>query len=89
MKESAFYDGIPELLHTLMQSKDAILCIATLKTQKQMDVLSTLFDLPSYFDVILGTTEDGSLKKWQMLESLREKYGDANNTFYICKRCCF
>ena len=71
------------LLPKLIMEKDAVLCIATLKTQRQMEALSTQFSLSDSFDTILGTTEDGKLKKWQMLMSLKEKYGVENNIFYM------
>ena len=48
-----------------------------------MEALSSQFQLAQSFDSILGTTEDGKLKKWQMLLSLKEKYGVENNTFYM------
>lgn len=83
LKLSAYYENMEHLLPKLILEKDAVLCIATLKTQRQMEILSSQFSLSDSFDTILGTTEDGKLKKWQMLMSLKEKYGMENNTFYM------
>lgn len=74
IEHSVLYEGARQTIEEL-QGRDYILCIATMKTKRQIDKLFECFDMNSYFDEIQTAREDGTLSKAEMLNLIREKYG--------------
>ncbi len=82
IKYSELYDGIIELLEYL-KSKDCTICIATMKTQEQIDKLLEIKDMKKYFNVVIGAKKDGSLTKSNMLDMISKKFCNSNSKYMI------
>lgn len=73
--QSSMYDGLIDVLDFLYK-KNFHLCIATMKTMKQILKLFSLFNLGHFFENIQAAQDNGMLKKKDMLKSIREIYSD-------------
>lgn len=82
ISNSIMYEGWFQILKDIKE-KDAIIGIATMKTQKQLDALLKIFDLQEFFHIAIGAKEDGSLSKSQMLKLIKNKYKSSIEDFYM------
>ena len=73
VETSVLYDGVTYLLEEL-EKKKAVLCIATMKTAKQVEKLLPCLGIEDYFSQVLCASEDGSLKKTDMIRHLKSSY---------------
>lgn len=88
IRNSVPYDGIYDVLNYL-KSKEYIVCIATMKTRKQVDALLNIFRLNDVFDCIEYAREEGGYTKTDMLNSIKVLYpcddlmfvGDTNGDY--------
>ena len=71
--ESIPYDGLKELLEYLKNNHYRI-CIATMKTQAQVERLFETFGVTDFFARIETAKESGGYTKVNMLESIKAKY---------------
>lgn len=80
IEQSIPYEGLLDVLRYI-RFKKYKLCIATMKTRKQADVLLKLFVLDDDFDCIETSSEEGGYTKFDMLQSIKNKYGDSEYIF--------
>lgn len=80
IEQSAPYEGLLEVLRYI-RFKKYKLCIATMKTRKQVDTLLDLFVLKDDFDCIETSRDEGGYTKFDMLNSIKNKYGDGEYIF--------
>lgn len=80
--ESKLYDGLKTMLNYLRES-NAVIGIATMKTQSQTDAFLKLFDMEYYFDVIKTANTSGNITKSNMLEDIWESYHEECDCFYM------
>lgn len=76
------YEGLAEVLLAL-KSREYILGIATMKTQRQVEKLLQIFDIGNYFTIIKNAREDGTLSKKQMLIEIRHEYLSSSEKFIM------
>ena len=82
ISESVLYDGMSEVLNTL-RSEKCHLCIATMKTQEQVERLLTLNDMSDVFEIVHTALANGKKTKTDMLEFIREVYPNNSNYFMV------
>lgn len=80
--ESILYDGMLEVLSKLKET-GYHLCIATMKTQCQIDRLLSLRNITEYFEIIQCAALDGSKSKSEMLEYIKTQYSSKNQFYMI------
>lgn len=80
IEQSASYEGLLDVLRYI-RFKKYKLCIATMKTRKQVDTLLDLFVLKDDFDCIETSRDEGGYTKFDMLNSIKNKYGDGEYIF--------
>lgn len=88
IRNSVPYDGIYDVFDYL-KSKEYIVCIATMKTRKQVDALLNIFKFDAVFDHIECAREEGGYTKLDMLNSIKTLYpsddlmfvGDTNGDY--------
>lgn len=78
--DSKPYKNIICVLQKLYEN-NFILCIATMKTNKQILKLLKIFSLSKYFSVVEAAAEDGSISKSDMLYKIKSKFHNA--CFYM------
>lgn len=88
IRKSIPYEGISDVFNYL-KSKEYIVCIATMKTRKQVDALLKIFKFETVFDHIECAREEGGYTKLDMLNSIKTLYpcddiifvGDTNGDY--------
>lgn len=88
IRNSVLYDGIYDVFDYL-KSEEYVVCIATMKTRKQVDALLNIFKLNDVFDCIECAREEGGYTKFDMLNSIKTLYpcddlmfvGDTNGDY--------
>lgn len=79
--ESVLYNGMAEVLSKLKES-GYHLCIATMKTQRQMKRLLSLKNMTDIFEIVQTAALDGSKSKAEMLDFIKRHY-PLNTSFYL------
>lgn len=72
--QSKLYDGVMETLFGLKRKK-CKLCIATMKTETQIQKLLKINNLKDLFDIVKAAKDDGSYKKAQMILDIKGDFG--------------
>lgn len=80
IRKSIPYEGISDVFDYL-KSKEYIVCIATMKTRKQVDALLKIFKFDTIFDHIECAKEEGGYTKLDMLDSIKSLYPDNDLVF--------
>lgn len=70
--DSVPYPGLYDIL-SYYRHKKYKLCIATMKTQNQVEALLKIFDVAEMFDIIETAKYDGGYSKTDMLESIKRE----------------
>ena len=79
--ESVLYDGMNEVLGKL-KTAGYHLCIATMKTQGQMERLLSIKNMSNAFEIVQTAALDGAKSKADMLVLIKSKYS-ADSQFYM------
>lgn len=79
--KSIMYDGMTEVLSKLRDS-GYHLCIATMKTQGQMEQLLSLKNMTDTFELVQTAALDGSKSKADMLDFIKRQY-PSETQFYM------
>lgn len=79
---STIYDNWIEAINTLRKNEYKV-CIATMKTQLQIDKLLEIFNIRDLFDLVIGAKEDGSLSKSRMLSVIKESMHGTSTQCYM------
>lgn len=80
IEKSVPYDGLLDVIRYIKFHKYK-LCIATMKTKKQVDTLLELFTLDNDFDCIETAREEGGYTKSEMLQNIKNKYVNSEYIF--------
>lgn len=80
IEESVPYDGLLDVLRYI-RFKKYKLCIATMKTRKQVDKLLELFFLDNTFNLIETAKEEGGYTKSEMLQNIKKQYKNSEYIF--------
>lgn len=80
IEKSIMYDGLIDVIKYI-KFKKYKLCIATMKTRKQVNKLLNIFKLSELFDQIETAKEEGGYTKTDMLNSIKRKYTDSEYFF--------
>lgn len=80
--ESVLYEGIAEVLIKLKDS-GFHLCIATMKTQGQIERLLSLKKMTDVFEIVETAALDGSKTKADMLAFIKKQYSEENKFYMI------
>lgn len=80
ISQSDPYPGLFEVLKVI-KDKKYNLCIATMKTRRQVDKLLEIYKLSELFDQVETAKEEGGYTKTDMLNSIKRRYTDSEYFF--------
>ena len=77
------YPGMNRDFLIRLKGMDGMLCIATMKTERQVQSLLETIGLSEVFDLVKCADEEGKYTKQAMVSDIIKAYGREGNTFYM------